>query len=133
MGGLPSSSTELFANAADGEGFGAGDVDDERRRGGVGQRLERHGVGVALPDDVDRAHRQVDRFAGQNLPGQIDEHAVAQLAGVVQPHDRQPRAGSAAEVVVEPFAADAAGGIFADRHERDRFRGSRRCEIGVSG
>ena len=121
IGRLAEQLAKLLAHAADRERFRPGDVDDERRRGGMAQRLQRHGVGVALPDDVDGAHRQVDRLARQNLPGQIDEHAVAQLAGVVQPHDRQPRAAGAAEIVVQPFAADAARGVFADGRERIGF------------
>ena len=90
----------------------------------MAEGLEGHGVGVALPDDVDGAHREVDGLAGENLPGEIDEDAVAQLAGVVEADDGDARAAGAAEVVVEALAADAAGGVFADGHERIGFDGA---------
>src|SRR5215467_6321826 len=59
-GWLAEESAELIAKVADAERFASRDVDNERRRGGVSERLQGNGVGVALPDDVDGGHREVD-------------------------------------------------------------------------
>src|SRR2546430_2523148 len=71
-----------FGHFAGAEELRAGDVNDERRRGHLLQGKQRHGVVVALPDDVEMAHRQVDGIAGENFARQVHQHAVAQLAGI---------------------------------------------------
>src|SRR5215203_223444 len=48
--------------------------------------------GVALPDHVDVAHRDVDLVAVPHLAGDVVEHAVAHVDGVVEPEEPPRRA-----------------------------------------
>ena len=52
-------------------------------------------VGVALPDDVDMAHRHVDRLAALHLRGDVEQHAVAHVDRVVEADDAGPACRSA--------------------------------------
>jgi hypothetical protein len=49
-------------------------------------------VGVALPDHVDVAHREVDRLAVAHLAADVVQHAVAHVDRVVQPEQAARRA-----------------------------------------
>ncbi len=49
-------------------------------------------VGVALPDDVDVAHGDVDRLAALHLRGDVEEDAVAHVDRVVEADDAARRA-----------------------------------------
>ena len=57
------------------------------------ERRQGRRVGVGLPDRVEVTHRQIDRLARPDALGQIDQHAVAHLVGVVEP--QQGQSGSA--------------------------------------
>src|SRR5262245_30208135 len=97
--------TKLVTDVSDPECFASCDVDNERRRGGLSEGLQRDGIRIALPDDVDGGHGKVDWLAGQNLTAQIDEDTVAQFAGVIEAEYGSGSAGGPAEVVVDPLAA----------------------------
>ncbi len=88
-------------------------------------------LAVALPDGVEIAHRHVDRLAGQDLLGHVDQHAVAHLVGVVQPDQGHGDAQRLAEIGEDPLAAQAAHGVVADRAAADRSRPSRRRSTGT--
>ena len=72
---------------------GAGDVHDVRvGRRRLRERGERERVRVALPDDVDVPHGQVDRLTACDAQREVDQHAVAEIDRVVEAHDRDRRA-----------------------------------------
>src|SRR5262245_48818905 len=50
---LANDRAELLAHAADAQKLRARDVQNERRRRNMVERLDRHGIRVGLPDDVD--------------------------------------------------------------------------------
>ena len=87
------------------------------------QRAQRLSVGVALPDDVDVAHRQVDRLAGSTLLRHVEQHAVAHVDRVVQADEPAGRAVRAREVLEHALAADAGVGVLAGRRRRRRRLG----------
>ena len=47
-----------------------------------------HGVRIALPEGIEPAHAQVNRSAEEHLPGKVHEHAITQIASVIQPDQR---------------------------------------------
>ena len=59
-----------------------------RRRAQL-EAAQRVAVRVALPDRVEEADGQVDRLAGEDLARDVDERAVAQVDGVVEPEDQR--------------------------------------------
>ena len=67
-------------------------VEHQRRRAARAERPERDRVRVALPDHVDVAHAEVDRFSRAHPVGDVPQHAVAQIDGIVEPQDRHRRA-----------------------------------------
>ena len=62
---VPRRAASCVREPADRDRLGAGDVDRRRRRRAVREAAQHLRVGVALPDDVDVAHRHVDRLAAQ--------------------------------------------------------------------
>ena len=91
----------------------AGDVDRRGRRRGVRQAAQRDRVGVALPDDVDMAHGEVDRLAVAHLAADVVQHAVAHVDGVVQAEQAAGRAVLGREILEHALAADAGLGVVA--------------------
>ncbi len=90
-----------------------------KRRGvGEGERRERRGVGIALPDAVHVSHRQVDRCAVEQAPGEVDEDAVAKVDRVVEPEQDAPRSPSLRGILEDALASHARGGVFADWRQR---------------
>ena len=67
------------------------------------------------------AHRQVDGIAGEDFARQVHQHAVAQLAGVKEPDERDRNGPRAAEVFEHALASETAHGVFANRLRRIRF------------
>ncbi len=110
---------EQFAEAhrqhADRDGFGAGEVEFGAGAGGEVEGAEGDGVGVALPEEVDVAHGDFDRFAGVDFLGDFEQDAVAQIAGVVEPDHHDRGFLGARKMFKNAFAAEAAHGVFADR------------------
>ena len=82
------------------------------------EAAQRTGIRVALPDDVDVAHGDVDRDAVANLQRDIRQHAVAQIDRVVETEQPARCAQLAGEVLEDPLTADAGVGVLARRRER---------------
>src|SRR6266404_981914 len=121
LNGLPKTIGEFLRDFAHAQEFLTGDVDDERRRRSVGERLQAHGVGVALPNSVEIAHGKRDRFPGEDALRDIHEDAVTKFRGVVEANDGNRNVQSATEVLEDSLAAETTHSIFADRMERVRF------------
>ena len=111
----PSNFPSLLAGLAHVQHLRPRKVKRQRRRGDVVEAAQGHGVRVALPEGVEPAHAEIHRRAREHLPGEVHEHAVAQVACVVQPDQRHPRAQRPAEMLKYPLAAQAAHRVFADR------------------
>ena len=87
----------------------------------MGQRTEGKAVGVALPDHVYMADGQVDGGALGHLLGNVAQHAIAHVDGVVQPDQATGHAMDLREMLEHPFAADAGLRVFPRRVERGAF------------
>src|SRR5204863_5620687 len=124
LDGLLEASGKFLGHFADAQEFRAGDVDYERRRGGERERLQAHGVGVALPDGVEIAHGKRNWLAGEDALGDIDEDAVTKFGGVIETDDGNGERESAAKMFEHALAAEAAHGVFTDRIERIGFGGA---------
>ena len=55
----------------------------------MGQQPQRLFVGLALPDHVDVAHGHVNGLVGEHLGRDIEQHAVAHVDRVLEPHQRR--------------------------------------------
>ena len=75
-------------------------------------------VGVALPDHVDVAGRQIDRRACQHAAADVVQYAVTHIDGVIQSNDAPRCAVPFREVLEHPFAAKTTHRIFAHRSGR---------------
>jgi hypothetical protein len=80
-----------------------------------------------LPDDVETAHRQIDRVALEDFVCQVHQHAVAQFAGVKEPDVRERDVPRAAEIFKHALASQAAHGVLPDRLRRIRFTRAATC------
>ena len=114
---------ELLGQPAHLDRLGARDVDGRGRRGGVRQAAQRHGVGIALPDHVDVAHGEIDGLAVAHLGGDVVQHAIAHVDGVVEPHEAAGRAEPRGEMLEHALAADAGVGVVAGRRDGRRLLG----------
>src|SRR5882672_5341625 len=82
LDGLLKAGGKFLGHFANTQKFRAGDVDYERWRGGERERLQAHGVGVALPDGVEITHGERNWLAREDALRDIDEDAVAKFSGV---------------------------------------------------
>src|SRR6476620_12411964 len=73
------------------------DIERARRHGAMTQRAQHHCIGIALPDHVDVAGRQIDRLGGEHARGDVVQHAVAHVDRIVQSDDAPRRSGRARE------------------------------------
>ena len=89
------------------------------------QQPDRHRVRVALPDHVHVAHRDMHRLAIAHAPRDVHEHAVAQVYGVVEPHDRHAGAMRVRRGPEHALAFHAALRVRAHRSEHVAFAGVR--------
>ena len=48
------------------------------------QGAKRKRVGITLPDHVDVAHRHIDNSARADFPGDVVQHAVAQIDRIIE-------------------------------------------------
>ena len=69
---FPQQTAHRLGDFADTQNLRTGDVDDERGRRHLLESKQRHGVVIALPNDVEIAHRQVDGVAGDDFARQRD-------------------------------------------------------------
>src|SRR5215475_1145285 len=106
--GLAKARGKIFGDAADAKRVRPGDVYDERRRGGVEQRSESGCARVGLPDGVEIAHGKRDRLAGIDALSDINEDAVAESRGVIEPENGSFCVCCAAEMFEDALAAEAA-------------------------
>ena len=106
--------SQLLGGLAHAGGFGAGDVQREHLRAGVGQQAQGGLVGVALPDAVEAGGGQTDGSFLQDAVGQIIQNAVTQVHCVVQPVQRNPRAERPGRVLEHAFPPLAGHTVFAD-------------------
>src|SRR5688572_6678423 len=81
------------------------------------QGTQGHGVGVALPDDIDVAGREIDGRAAEDFAGDVVEHAIAAVDRVVEPEQQRLGAVACRLPLDGAFAAHAAVGVFAGRGE----------------
>ena len=114
---------ELLGEPAHGDGLGSRDVDRRGRPRGAGEAAQRHGVGVALPDDVDMAHGEVDGLPVAHLGGDVVQDAVAHVDCVVEADDAAGGAEAGGEMLEHALAAGAGVGIVARRRDRRRLLG----------
>ena len=98
---------QALSDLAHGERLAPRDVHDEWRRARVREAAQRPVVRVALPDDVDVPHAQIDRLLSQHARRDVHEHAVAEIDGVVEAHDRHASATSRGRVLEDALAAEA--------------------------
>ena len=111
---------EGFRQPAHAHGLRAADIERARRHRAMTERAQHHVVGVALPDHVDVADREVDRLAGEHARGDVVQHAVAHVDRVVEADDAARRAARAREILEHGLARDAGIGIGAGRRRRRR-------------
>src|SRR5205814_9131786 len=98
---------EPLRELAHGKSLRPRDVDHERRRRRARQTLDGNTIRVALPDDVHVAHRQRNRLTAPNANGDVDEHAIAQIDGVIEPNTSDARTVAVGGELEEPLATDA--------------------------
>src|SRR3954447_25199434 len=72
--------------------LGAAHVDWRGRRRAMREEAQRLLVRLALPEDVDVAHADVDRLAREHLGGDVVQHAVAHVDRVFEAHQPAGRA-----------------------------------------
>src|SRR2546429_698769 len=77
---------EFARQVAYGDDFGSAHVQGGYRRRAMAEQPERLLVGLALPDDVDVSHADVDRLAGEHLCRDVVQHPVAHVDGIFQAH-----------------------------------------------
>src|SRR4051794_37007798 len=75
---------EFRGEIAHGENLVAADIDRRSRRLAMRQAAQRLRGSVALPDEIDMAEADIDRFALQHLAGDVVQHAVAHVDRVVE-------------------------------------------------
>ena len=67
------------------EDFMAADIDRRSRRVAMRQAAQRHRIGIALPDHVDVAHAHVNWPPLEDFLADVQQDAIAQVDGIVQP------------------------------------------------
>src|SRR5665213_424444 len=82
---VPKPLCKLFRDPASAEGLRSGEIENEGWRGAVRDRPHADGVCVALPDDVDQRHSQIDRPPLKDGACYIDEYTVTKIDRVVEP------------------------------------------------
>src|SRR5204862_137747 len=111
---LRESLAELFADVADAEDNGTGEIPCA---GLDAEAAQDKFVRVALPDAIEKAARQINLFARPNTPGDIHQHAVTQLKSVIQPQQRDECFVSLAAILEHAFARHRGVGVFAERRK----------------
>src|SRR5262245_43622576 len=91
------------------------------------ETLQDYSVGIPLPDDVEPAHAQVNRFASLDLEREVHQNTISQIAGIIQANHRHANFQYAAEIFEYAFAVKTAHGIFADRIWRVGFNRTTLC------
>ena len=71
------------------------------------QTLDGNAIRVALPDDIHVSHRQRNRLTTPNANGDVDEHAIAQIDGVIEPNTGDARTVAVGGKLEQPLATDA--------------------------
>src|SRR5262249_60153769 len=71
--------------------------------------------GASLPDVVQIAHSKRNGPSGMDLLRNVEKHAIAKLARVVQPQNRHLGFIDTAEVLEDSFPTEATHGVLAGR------------------
>src|SRR5215213_10277598 len=90
---------EMLCDGPDAQDLRAGHVHHPGWGRDLLERPQYHGIRVPLPDGVEVAHPQVDWLPGPDVARQVHEHAVPQVASVVQADQGGWRIVSPAEVL----------------------------------
>src|SRR5262249_28364646 len=106
---LPTESPpEALGDVAHGDDLRARDVQNPRRRMRAAEAAEGVRIRIALPDHVGVADREVEGLSGEDLAGDVDEHAVTQVHRVEEPEDEDARPPLPRVVLEDALAAEAA-------------------------
>src|SRR3954452_2813662 len=83
---------EFLREGTHADHLGAAHVDRRCRRRAMREEAQRLLVRLALPEDVDVAHGDVDRLAGEYFGGNVVQHAVAHVDRLFEAHHPAGRA-----------------------------------------